>query len=62
VKIDSRRDRLFSGTLVGVRIKNDQILSWLIVTDDMLKEYRRTKHPFLVKFVEHADIKSWNPE
>jgi y4mF family transcriptional regulator len=61
VKINSRRDIPLCGTLVGVRIKNDQILSWMIVTDDMLKEYRRTKHLSVIKFVGHADIVHWKP-
>ena len=61
IKIDSGRDGIFSGIIIGFRIKNHQILHWLIVSEDKLKEYKTTKHPSNLTFVVHADIKNWEP-
>ena len=56
------KNRLISGILVGFQTKNGQVLRWKIVTDEHLKEYKRTNHPSLVQFVEHVDIEKWESE
>jgi y4mF family transcriptional regulator len=58
VKISLIRNRIIYVTLIGCIIKKDQILKWRAVSEENIKEYKKTKHPRLMEYIEHIDIEN----